>query len=310
MRMFFKNGGGLVTCDKWEPNCWVKIENPTEEDKDFLINELNIPEFFYNDIEDIDERPRIEIEDRWCLIVLRVPIRTVDEDEEVTYSTVPLGLIFKDDIFISLSFHHVEMLSDFVLYTQRKVIDKNNNFELVLRILLSASVWFLKYLKQINQKIKLAEHQLEQSVRNENLQTLLQIEKCLVFFTTSLKGNDILIYRIKNLRDYRDSDTADLIEEVEIESRQAQETTNIYRDILSGLMGTYSSIIANNLNVTMRILTSISIILMIPTLVSSFYGMNVPNALQENKFGFWIILSVSISFSTVGVLIFRKKKWF
>jgi magnesium transporter len=247
------------------------------------------------------------MENGWYFILLRVPIKTTDD--RLPFSTLPLGIIFKDDIFVTICFQNVEMLKDFIVYSQRKLICKKDNFDLIFRILLSSSVWFLKYLKQINQKIKLAEKQLEKSIKNEDLQTLLQIEKCLVFFTTSLKGNDILIHRLKNLKDYKDSFDPELIEDVDIELRQAQETTSIYSDILSGMMDAYASVISNNLNVIMKLLTSISIILMIPTLLASLYGMNVPNSLEQNRFGFWIVILISFILSALGLIIFRKKNW-
>ncbi|MFH1004475.1 MAG: magnesium transporter CorA family protein [Bacteroidota bacterium] len=308
MKTFLKNGAGLIHCEKWEPNCWINIETPSEDDKNYLINELHIPLAFYNDIEDVDERPRIEMENGWYLILLRIPIKILNNG--FPFSTIPLGIIFKDDIFVTISFYPTDMLPDFIRYTQRKVITKKDNFDLTLRLLLSSSVWFLKYLKQTNQKIKIAEKQLEKSIKNEDLQTLLQIEKCLVFFTTSLKGNDILIYKIKNLKNYKESFDPELVEDVDIELRQAQETTSIYSDILSGMMDAYASIISNNLNMIMKVLASISIILMIPTLIASLYGMNVPNSFEDNKFGFWIVLLISFMISIFGVMIFRKKKWF
>lgn len=307
MRTFLKNGVGLIPSPNWEPNCWINIENPTEKDKHYLLNELHVPLAFYNDIEDVDERPRIETENGWYLILLRIPIKNADKN--LPFSTIPLGIVFKDDVFVSITFQSTEIISDFISYTQKKIIQKKNNFDLVLRILLSSSVWFLKYLKQINQEIKLAEKQLEKSIKNEDLQTLLQIEKCLVFFTTSLKGNDILIHRLKNLKDHNGTFDPELIEDVDIELRQAQETTNIYSDILSGMMDAYASVISNNLNVIMKLLTSISIILMIPTLIASLYGMNVPNGLQDNHLGFWIILLVSFLLSAIGIVIFKKNKW-
>lgn len=307
MRTFLKNGAGLIPCDKWEPNCWINIVSPTEQDKEYLISELKIPLAYYNDIEDIDERPRIEIEHGWFLVLLRIPIKT--PDSSFPFSTAPLGIIFKDDVFVSISFQPTEMLADFILHSQRKGINKKNDFDLVLKLLLSSSVWFLKSLKQINQEIKLAEKQLEKSIKNEDLQTLLQIEKCLVFFTTSLKGNDILVHRIRNMKDYKDTFDKELLEDVEIELRQAQETTSIYSDILSGMMDAYASVISNNLNVIMKLLTAISILLMIPTLIASLYGMNVPNSLSDNRFGFWIVIGISFLTSTVGIIIFRRKNW-
>jgi len=308
MLKFLKNGRGLIACEQWEPNSWVNVEVPSDKEKYYLINDLQIPEAFYNDIEDVDERPRIEVEDGWTLVILRIPYKC--ENDKIPFSTVPLGIIFKDDVFVSVSFYKTELLDDFILYTNRKNIIKENSFDLVLKLLLSSSVWFLKYLKQINQLIKLAENKLEKSIRNEDLQTLLQIEKCLVFFTTSLKGNDILTHRIKNLKDYKDSFDTELVEDVDIELRQALETTNIYSDILSGMMDAYASVISNNLNVIMKQLTSISIILMIPTVIASLYGMNVPNSFQNNSNGFWIVLMISFLLSSIGVFFFMKRKWF
>jgi magnesium transporter len=308
MRTFLKNGNGLVATENWEPNCWVNVECPTIDDRRFLFEELQIPEAFYNDIEDIDERPRIEIEDGWFFIIMRIPIKIQTDD--IPYITIPIGLIFRGDVFVSISFHQTDIIPDFLTYSKRKNIIKENNFDLVLKLLLSTSVWFLKYLKQINQEIKEAENQLEKSIKNEDLQTLLQIEKCLVLFTTSLKGNDILVARLKNLRDYRDTYDPDLLEDVEIELRQALETTNIYSDIMSGMMDAYASVISNNLNVIMKQLTSISIILMIPTLIASLYGMNIPNSLEKNDYGFIIVIAMSFLLSAFGVLLFRRRKYF
>ncbi len=308
MKTFLKSEIGLVPIEKWEPKCWINIEQPTEQDKAYLLQEIQIPEAFYNDIEDVDERPRIEIEDDWTLIILRLPFKS--DDVKLPFTTIPLGLIFKDDIFVSICFHKSEMIPDFIAYTRRKKITIADNYDLVFRLLLSSSVWFLKYLKQINQNIKFAENQLEKSIRNEDLQTLLQIEKCLVFFTTSLKGNDILGHRLKNTKNHKETFDSDLIEDVDIELRQALEMTNIYSDILSGMMDAYASVISNNLNVIMKQLTSISIILMIPTLIASLYGMNVPNSFEDNHYGFWILLLISFTLATIGVIIFMKRKWF
>ena len=308
MKTYWKNGKGIVSCPQWEPGCWVNIEIPTEEEKRYLIDEIGVPEAFYNDIEDVDERPRIEFDEGWFFILLRLPYKNTDSS--IPYTTVPLGIIFKDEVFVSLCFYQTDVLPDFIQFTGRKNIVKRDNFDLVLRFMLSSSVWFLKYLKQINQSIKLAELQLEQSIKNEDLQALLKIEKSLVYFTTSLKGNDILLHRIKNLRNYKDTYDPELIEDVEIELRQAQETTYVHSDILSGMMDAYASVISNNLNVIMKQLTSISIILMIPTLIASLYGMNVPNGFENVKWGFWIILFVSFLFSLSGIILFMRKKWF
>ena len=306
MKAFYKNDNGLISIKNWQPNCWINVENPTEDEKNYLLNELQIPQAFFNDINDIDERPRIEIENDWHLIIFRIPV--VSEDVKIPFYTIPVGIVFKDEICVTISFYKNEVLSDFVNYTQRKKTDVKDNFDLTLKLLLSSSIWYLKYLKQVNQKIKLAEDNLEKSIKNEELQALLQIEKSLVFFMTSLKGNSIVLHRIKNRKEL-DLD-AELLEDVDIELRQALEMTNIYSDILTGTMDAYASVISNNMNDIMKKMTSISIILMIPTVIASFYGMNVPNSLQENPFGLPIIIAVSIALSTLGVFLFMKRKWF
>jgi len=308
MISFWKRDIGLQPATEWEPYCWVHVENPTNQEKRYLLDELGVPDAFYNDVEDVDERPRIEYENGWFFILMRLPYKNTDL--KIPYTTVPLGIIFKDEVFVSMSFYRSEVIPDFIQFSVRKGILIKDHFDQVLRMMLSSSVWFLKYLKQINNDIKEAEDQLERSIRNEELQDLLRIEKSLVFFTTSLKGNDILLHRIKNLRSYRDTYNPELLEDVEIELRQAQETTSVYSDILSGMMDAYASVISNNLNIVMKRLTSISIVLMIPTLVASFYGMNVPNSFESNPSAFGVIVVVSLLISIFALLLFMRKKWY
>lgn len=288
---------------------WISIEEPSTEDKNFLLDELKIPAAFYNDIEDIDERPRIEVEDDWTFVLLRIPYKTTNEKSP--FITIPLGIVYNDDYFVTITFYKTDLLQDFVnYYSTRKSIVEKDNLNLILRFHLSASVWFLKYLKQINIQIKNAENDLERSIKNEDLQTLFNIEKSLVYFSTSLRSNEILLYRFKNQRKIKNILEEELLEDVEIELKQAIDSSHIFSDILSGMMDAYASVISNNLNVIMKRLTSISIILMIPTLIASIYGMNVTNHLENNPNGIYLILFGSIILSIVGVWVFLKKKWF
>ena len=156
----------------------------------------------------------------------------------------------------------------------------------------------------------MAEVELERSIRNEELQRLLKIEKSLVFFITSLRGNDNLLIKMKTLKVQRQFFDEDLVEDVEIELRQAQDSARIYSDILSGTMDAYASVISNNLNIVMKRMTSISIILMLPNLIASLYGMNVPNSLEENPYGFLIVIVISILFSVFGFIVFKWRHWF
>ena len=287
---------------------WISIVEPTEEDKNFLLEELKIPVAFYNDIEDIDERPRIEVEDDWTFVLLRIPHKTTNEKSP--FITVPLGIIYNDDYFVTVSFYKADLLLDFVnYYSTRKTIEETDNLNLIMRFHLSASVWFLKYLKQINIQIKTAENDLERSIKNEDLQTLFNLEKSLVYFNTSLRGNEILLFRFKSSKKIKNVLEEELLEDVEIELKQAIESSHIFNDILSGMMNAYASVISNNLNVIMKRLTSISIILMIPTLIASIYGMNVTNHLERNPNGIYLILLGSFLLSILGVWLFLKKKW-
>jgi magnesium transporter len=308
MKTFLENKDGLYAVENWQPHCWVHVECPSAEDREYLIEELELPESFLNDIEDIDERPRVEDEEGWRLIIIRTPFLALDKN--LPYSTVPIGIIIKDDIIVTICHYKTEMLSDFILYSKRKKVNIVNGYDLVFKLLLSSAIWFLKYLKQINTMIKNAETELERSIKNQELQALLRIEKCLVFFITSLKGNSILLHKLNNIKNQIEFFDPEMLEDVQIEIRQALEMANIYSDILSGMMDAYASVISNNLNVIMKQLTAISIILMIPTLIASLYGMNVPNMFQASHWGFLIVLLGSFSLSIFAVFLFRKKQWF
>ena len=173
MITFHKNQKGLLKTETQDKNGWINVICITKKEKKFLLKELQIPKAFDKDIEDIDERTRIEIADGWYLLILRIPFKS--DDAKLPFNTALMRLVFKDDVFVSLTFHKTDILYDFVLYTQRKKIEIENDFDLVLKLLLSSSIWFLKYLKQINQRIKFAEDNLEKSIENLELQALLQI---------------------------------------------------------------------------------------------------------------------------------------
>lgn len=308
MRRFLSCEVGFAEKQLWQNNCWINVETPTGEDLKYLTEDLKIPDSFLSDIQDVDERPRIETEDGWTLMILRIPFR--DAGNDIPYITVPLGMIMKEHYFVTVCHYQTDMLPDFISYMKRKNIAVDQNWDLLFRLFLSSSVWYLKYLKQLNNQTRAVEKELECSIRNEELQRLLKIEKSLVFFITSLRGNDNLLIKLKNLKVQREQFDADLVEDVEIELRQAQDTARIYSDILSGTMDAFASVISNNLNVIMKRMTSISVILMIPTLIASLYGMNVHNSLEESSYGFVIIIIVSVVFSAFGFWTFKRRNWF
>lgn len=307
MITYLKNDRGYKVIDNWEPGAWINVECPTEEEIALLIAKYNIPQEFITDIADVDERPRSEVDDDWQYLIIRVPHYS---EEGAPFITAPLGVIFTNDVVLTLCYFQTQMLVDFISHSQRKNISVQSNFDFIMRLFLSSSVWFLKYLKYINNQIQDAEIELERSIKNQELKSLMKIEKSLVYFITSLRGNGILFSRIKNLKFSKDFYDEDLFEDADIELRQAIETANIHSDILGGMMDNYASLISNNLNVVMKQLTAISIILMLPTLVASIFGMNLTSHLETNPDAFMYIIGGSFIISILGVVLFKSRDWF
>ncbi len=310
MRNYLFSEAGFVEKPQWLPDCWVNVVCPDQDDFDFLTKELKVPESFLNDIADIEERPRTEQEEEWLLTILRIPVATPDSDTGLPFSTVPIGIITNKDIIVSVCYHKTDMLPDFIEHTRRKNIIVRNKLDLILRLIYSSAVWFLKYLKQINIDITAAEKELERSIRNEDLLRLMKLQKTLVYFNTSIRGNEIMIGKMRAIFSETNFFDQELADDVVIELKQAYNTVNIYSDILNGTMDAFASIISNNVNTIMKRMTSFSIVLMIPTLIASFYGMNVDVHLDHIPSAFTIIVLVSCSLSALAFGVFRKIKWF
>lgn len=306
MRTYWNTSKGLKAVPKWEPNCWIQVTCPTEEDQRLLENEFKIPDYFISDISDTDERARYEYDDGWMLIILRIPY--VKEIRSRTpYTTVPLGIIHKRDVTITVCFHETNMMIDFVSYQQKRNEGFTDHVDMIFRLFLSSAVWYLKRLKQINSLIEKAKRNLDREVNNESLIGLSRLQDSLTYFITSIRGNENLLAKLKFKLQVDELD-ADLIEDVNIEMSQARETTSIYSDILESTMDTYSSIINNNMNTVMRTLTSVSIILMFPTLIASLFGMNLINGMETKPYGFVIAMVVSVFISGISWWIFRHKR--
>ena len=307
--MYLYCEAGFVEKAQWLPNSWVNVVCPNNDDFEFLTQTLNVPESFLNDIADTDERPRTDTEGNWLLTILRIPVQN-KQNGSLPFDTVPIGIITNNEIIVSVCYHNTDLLPDFIEHTRRKGIVVRNKLDLIFRIIYSSAVWFLKYLKQINIDISAAEKELERSIRNEDLLRLMRLQKTLVYFNTSIRGNEVMIGKLRTI--FQDTDYLDteLVEDVIIELKQALNTVNIYSDILTGTMDAFASIISNNVNTIMKRMTSLSIVLMLPTLIASFYGMNVDIHLEEVPFAFSLIVLFSIGLSTLAFVIFRKIKWF
>ncbi len=306
MKTFWNTQGGLSQLDEWQPNCWIQVTCPTEEDQQMLEEEYQIPDYFLSDISDTDERARYEYDDGWMLIILRIPY-VKEVRSRTPYTTVPLGIIHKRDVTITVCFYETNMMIDFVSFQQKRGEGFTDYVDMIFRLFLSSAVWYLKRLKQISMLIDKAKRNLDREVNNESLIGLSRLQDSLTYFNTSIRGNETLLSKLKFKLQIDELD-ADLIEDVNIEMTQARETTSIYSNILESTMDTYQSIINNNMNTIMRTLTSVTIILMLPTLVASFFGMNLINGMENNPVGFVIAIVLSVAISVLSLLVFRHKR--
>lgn len=306
MKTYWNFNGNLNAISEWQPNCWIQVTCPTEQDQQELQERFQIPDYFLSDIADTDERARYEYDDGWMLIILRIPY-VKEVRYRTPYTTVPLGIIHKRDVTITVCNFETNMMIDFVSYQQKRGEGFTDYVDMIFRLFLSSAVWYLKRLKQINALIEKSKKNLDKEVNNESLIGLSRLQDSLTYFVTSIRGNENLLAKLKFKLQVDELD-ADLIEDVNIEMSQARETTSIYSDILESTMDTYSSIINNNMNTVMRTLTSVSIIMMLPTLVSSLFGMNLINGMEDSPLGFPLALLISVIVSGATWWILRHKR--
>lgn len=306
MRTFWNTNTKLKVISEWQPNCWIQVTCPTDEDQEWLEKKFHLPDYFLTDVSDTDERARYEYDDGWMLIILRIPY--VKEIRSRTpYTTIPLGIILKGDVTITVCYYETNMMIDFVSYQQKRGVGFTDNVDMIFRLFLSSAVWYLKRLKQISALLENAKHNLDHGVNNASLIALSRLQDSLTYFITSIRGNETLLAKLKFKLQVDELD-ADLIEDVNIEMSQARETTSIYANILESTMDTYSSIINNNVSTVMRTLTSVSIILMFPTLIASIFGMNLVNGMESSPYGFAIAIVLSAVVSALSWYILRHKR--
>ncbi len=287
---------------------WINMVSPTEEEITEVCKNVNIEENFIRYALDNEEKARIDIEDEdnTVLFIIDVPVRERERDS-IIYSTMPIGIIFvRDDYFITVSLNKNQIIEN--LENKLKNIITYKKSRLLLQIFYSNAEMYLNLLKKINKETEIAEYILKNSMKNKELLKLLSLEKSLVYFTTSLKSNEVVMektMRGKIVKLYEEDE--DLLEDSIIENKQAIEMSKIYNDILTGTMDAYASIISNNLNGVMKFLTSITIILAIPTMLASYWGMNVKVPLENNPYAFYIILLVSVIIAIIVTLWLNKK---
>ena len=294
---------------EFKKGSWINLVNPSENEIKKVCENINIQEDFIRDALDYEEKARIDKEedDNTILFVVDVPISEKGEENEI-YTTMPLGMIVvRDEFFLTVSLRKNKIIESF---EKRKIKNfqtyKKTRF--IFQILYLNSSYYLNYLKQINKETEIAEYILKNSMQNKELLKLLSLEKSLVYFTTSLKSNEIVMektLRGKIVKLYEEDE--ELLEDAITENRQAIEMAQIYSNILNGTMDAYASIISNNLNGVMKFLTSITIILAVPTMISSFWGMNVKLPFENSPMGFLIMVLIAI-IMTIAVTLWLNKK--
>lgn len=307
MRTYLSLEAGLTQLEEYTPKCWINIEFPDEDDLHFLTEDLGVPSEFLADIADVDERPRTEKEDDWQLTILRIPLES--NIQGLPYMTVPVGVITGKETTITVCYRKSQLIPDFISHIRRKSISITSQADFITRMIYSSAVWFLKYLKLIYLEINRAEKELEESVRNEDLMRIMRLQKSLVYFSTSIRGNEAMLGRLRTATRAGEIDP-DLVEDVSIELRQAYNTINIYTDICNSTMDALGSIISNNVNTIMKRMTSLQIVLTIPTMIASFYGMNVDVYIAGWHYSFVAIMIISVIISAIAFVLFKRIKWF
>ena len=292
-----------IEVEKIVKGCWINMVSPSESEIREVCAETGISDDFIRYALDYEEKARIDIEDDGTILfILDVPIIEKEQDSEI-YTTMPVGLIVvRDEYFITVSLKKNKIIGNLERAINKKVITYKKSRFIFQFFYENASV-FLKLLKQINKETEVAENILKKTLKNKELLKLLNLEKSLVYFTTSLKANEIVMektLRGKIIKLYDEDE--DLLEDAIIENKQAIEMSKIYSDILNGTMDAYASIISNNLNGVMKMLTSLTVILAIPTLIASLWGMNVQVPFQNNDLGFSILLVMIVVVTIVTIV--------
>lgn len=294
-----------------QPGCWVNVIDPDPDEIDILRNRFGVSEDYIRSALDSEESARIEAEDGDVFLIYDVPYAEREENE-IVYNTMPVGVVVKPQYIITIALKDNPVIMDF---SQGVVKNIKTSFKttFVLNMLFRMSTRFLQYLKQIDKHSYNLEVRLRQSMQNKELIQLLSLQKSLVYFKTSLKSNNAMVERMlrgKYIKLYEEDE--DLLEDVLIELRQAIEMTDVYTSVLAGTMESFSSIISNNLNFSMKFLAVLTIIMSIPTIVFSFYGMNIGSQAGGLPFASTIWVPLALTVVSVGIVwwIMYKKKMF
>ena len=312
IRIFKTEDGAMHEKEEMQPGCWIALTNPTASEIIDIADTYQIDPDHLRAPLDEEERSRIEVEDEYTLILVDIP--SIEErNGKDWFVTIPLAIITTKDVLITVCLEETPVLTSFM---DGRVRDFHTFMKtrFILQILYKNATQFLQYLRIIDKKSEVIERKLHQSQKNEELIELLELEKSLVYFTTSLRSNEVVLeklLRIEKIKKYPED--TDLLEDVIGENKQAIELANIYSGILSGTMDAFASVISNNLNIVMKFLATVTIVLSIPTMIASFYGMNVNShgmPFADSPYGFAIVLGLTLLLSLFVAYIFNKKDLF
>ena len=312
IRIFKTEDGAMHEKEEMQPGCWIALTNPTASEIIDIADTYQIDPDHLRAPLDEEERSRIEVEDEYTLILVDIP--SIEESNgKDWFVTIPLAIITTKDVLITVCLEETPVLTSFM---DGRVRDFHTFMKtrFILQILYKNATQFLQYLRIIDKKSEVIERKLHQSQKNEELIELLELEKSLVYFTTSLRSNEVVLeklLRIEKIKKYPED--TDLLEDVIVENKQAIEMANIYSGILSGTMDAFASVISNNLNIVMKFLATVTIVLSIPTMIASFYGMNVNShgmPFADSPYGFAIVLGLTLLLSLFVAYIFNKKDLF
>ncbi len=297
--------GEITTLAEPIPFCWINLVNPSDSEVDEIKRLTGAPEAMLKSALDEEETAHTDIEGGNTLIVVDIPVLE-NNNGSVLYTTLPLGIILSKEYFITVCLKDSALLSDFAAGRVRG-FDSSRYDRFLLQLLYRNAARFLQYLRQIDKASHRIQAELYKSMKNKELIQLLELEKSLVYFSTSLRANEAVIEKLVRFDNIKnDPVDLNLLDDVILETKQAIEMSNIYRDILSSTMDAFASIISNNVNIVMKLLTIITIILTIPTLISSLWGMNVPVPFADNPIGFWLVSVLIAVVTTAGALLIIK----
>lgn len=297
----------LIPIEKIVEGTWINVVDPDEEEIQYLIS-LGIPKDFITYPLDIDERSRTEKDDGYTLILLRIPyFRNWEED--IPYIAIPLGIIFNDQNIITICRYKNDLINS-ILTKNGKYFSTVKRNRFILQIMLANATHYLTYLRSLQRKIDTIEDELQRSIRNKEVLELLKYQKCLEYFSTALRSNELMFERLQRNKFFTIfPDDSDLLEDVIIENQQAIEMTGIAGNLLGQMMDAYASIIQNNQNIIFKIMTAWTIILSLPTIVSSFFGMNISLPFESHPNAFLIVSGISLLIMLIVVVFFRRINW-